>query len=361
MTNKEWENYILNNKVAISDTVNYVSSSASISCFDPDHGKIYTVYHASRTNYGESRDVLALAVIPVGQPHKTENYVVLKHGDEQNGIVYRDMIDSNIVFMGNFVRIFFISGGTQYFYIDFDIHKKTFSEIKPVLCTYDGVTRELKDTVFEEYLKSRGLTGYRFDDVYEHIINTSRIYRHGSYWYGCLTSFLCQPVIYRTKDCINYEFVGYIDKLAKYETQTAIVEDLMYTLLRGAKGDNFYVSNDLGKTFTPAGRIEFNETRPQLLEYKGKLLMAISLVDIEPNLVRNGRNNMKILLGNGQNLSEYEEVLFIKDKYGIVYYDIINYKNVLYMIWSNADLYLDKSNHAKDLLYYSKIGELELG
>jgi flagellum-specific peptidoglycan hydrolase FlgJ len=46
-------------------------------------------------------------------------------------------------------------------------------------------------------------------------------------------------------------------------------------------------------------------------------------------------------------------------------YDITDYKGVLYMIWSNADLYIEDIPHyadrpaAKDLLYYAKIGNLE--
>jgi len=358
MTNKEWEEKILGRKTAVSDTVNYRSSSASISCYDPDNGKIYTVYHASRTNYGESRDVLNLAVIPAAQPHRTETIIICESGVPIGGKIYHNMIDGNCIFIDGKVRVYFISGGTQYFYVDYNPSTKTLSDIKPVLCSFDGNTYELVDTVFSSYLDSRGMTGYDFCDPNEHIINTCKMYMYNGYWYGCLTSAVCQPVVFRSKDGINFEFTGIINKLAKYECQTAILDGKMYCLLRGAKDDNFYVSDDLGQTFKPCGRLEFNETRPQVIVYKDKLLIAISLVDIKPNLVRNGRNNMKILMGCGEDLNKYEEKLFITDKYGIVYYDIIDYKGVLYMIWSNADLYLDKNQQAKDLLYYSQIGEL---
>jgi len=215
-----------------------------------------------------------------------------------------------------------------------------------------------------EYLTSRGLTGWAFHDINEHIINTGKMYRHGSYWYGCITSYWCQPIIYRSKDGTNFEFVGHIDATAEYECQTAIVNGRMYALLRGAKKDNFFVSDDLGQTFRPCGRIEFNTTRPQLLPYRGKLLMAISEVGVLPNYVRDGRNNMRLLIGEGEDPGSYREIFHITDPYGIVYYDITDYKGVLYMIWSNADLYMDKDPvfcdrpQAKDLLYYAKIGDL---
>ena len=107
-----------------------------------------------------------------------------------------------------------------------------------------------------------------------------------------------------------------------------------------------------------AREVNVDDALALLMEYKGKVLMAYSLLGIKPNLMRDGRNNMRLLLGDGDDASKYAEVFFIQDKYGIVYYDLINYKNVLYMLWSNADLYLDKSLHGKDLLYFARIGEL---
>ena len=204
------------------------------------------------------------------------------------------------------------------------------------------------------------MVGYDFCDVNEHIINTDKMSYHDGYWYAFLTSAVCQPVFYRTKDGENFEFLSIIDKLAKYECQSTIVGGRVYALLRGATGDNFYISDDLGQSFKPCGRIEFNETRPQLLPYKGKLLMAISLVGVKPNKIREGRNNMKLLVGEGENLENYQEIFHIVDEYGIVYYDITDYKNTLYMIWSNGELYHDKNIQAKDLLWYAKIGELSV-
>ena len=364
MTNREWAHRILDFKTAVSDTVNFTCGSASLSCFDPARGKIYTVYHASRTKYGEARDVFVLAIIPVCQPHRTENIVIVEHEVPIDGVIYTNIIDGNCIFLDGKVRIYFLSGGNRYFYVDFFPDTRTFSKILPVQCSFDGVTRELTDDAVAEYLNSRHLTGWAFHDPHEHIINTGKMYFHRGYWYGCMTSYWCQPVIYRSADGSCFEFVGHIEKVAQYETQTAIVEDTMYALLRGAEGDNFYVSYDLGRSFQPCGRLEFNTTRPQLLPYMGKLLIAISEKGILPNLVRDGRNNMKLLIGLGEDLGSYKELFQITDPYGIVYYDIINYKGVLYMIWSNADLYIEDippyadRPAAKDLLYYAKNGNL---
>ena len=364
MTNQEWAHQILDFKTAVSDTVNYTCGSASISCFDPKRGKIYTVYHASRTKYGEARDVFTLAVIPVCQPHRTENHIIVEHEVPIDGVTYTNIIDGNCMFIDGKVRIFFLSGGTRYFYVDFLPETKTFTKIRPVRCTFDGVTRDLTDTAVAEYLNSRGKTGWEFDDPHEHIINTSRMYFYDSWWYSCITSYWCQPIIYRSKDGSDFEFVGIVDKVGQYETQTAILHGRMYALIRGTEGDNFYISDDLGQSFKPCGRIEFNTTRPQMLVYKDKLLIFISEKGILPNLVRDGRNNMKLLAGEGEDLRQYKEIFHIVDERGIVYYDIIDYKGVLYMTWSNADLYIEDipdyadKPAAKDLIYYTKIGDL---
>lgn len=364
MTNREWEHKILDFKTAVSDTIQFTCGSASLSCFDPARGMIYSVYHTSRNSYGESREVFALALIPVCQPHRTETIIIGEHGMVEDGVTYTEIIDGNCIFLDGKVRIYFLSGGCQYYYRDFDPKTKTFSKSLPVQCSFDGVTLPLHRDAVARYLNSRGCTGWEFHDPHEQIINTGKMYYHDGWWYGCITSYWCQSIVYRSKDGTCFEFVGHVPKVAQYETQTAIVGGKMYALLRGAVGDNFYVSDDLGKTFRPCGRIEFNTTRPQMMPYMGKLLIAVSEKGILPNYVRDGRNDMKLLIGEGEDLSRYREIFHIVDPYGIVYYDIIDYKGVLYMLWSNADLYIEDIPHyadrpaAKDLLYYAKIGNL---
>ena len=70
MNNTEWTHRILEHRIAVSDTWAFTHSEASNSCFSPDRGLFYTVYTASRRNYGESHDVLAMNITPVCQPHR---------------------------------------------------------------------------------------------------------------------------------------------------------------------------------------------------------------------------------------------------------------------------------------------------
>ena len=43
------------------------------------------------------------------------------------------------------------------------------------------------------------------------------------------------------------EFVGIIPQCAQYEAQSALLDDRIYAILRGSKGDNFLVSDNRGK------------------------------------------------------------------------------------------------------------------
>jgi hypothetical protein len=115
----------------------------------------------------------------------------------------------------------------------------------------------------------------------------------------------------------------------------------------------------MGKSFRPIGRVDFNTTRPQLLTYKDKIIIAVSKKNIEPNFVRDGRNNLLLLCGEGENLAEYKQIFHVVDPYGMVYYDIQEYKGSLYMFWSSGDLYVDKNPQAKDLLWFARLGVLE--
>ena len=76
-----------------------------------------------------------------------------------------------------------------------------------------------------------------------------------------------------------------------------------------------------------------------------------------PNRIRDGRNNITILAGDSEKLSEYETVFQATDEMGIVYYDIVNCSGDLYMIWSNSERFPDKIVRGvlqgKDTLYCS--------
>ena len=68
---------------------------------------------------------------------------------------------------------------------------------------------------------------------------------------------------------------------------------------------------------------------------------------------------MRILLGRGTDLAAYEDVYHVVDPMGFVYYDIVDCRGQLYVIWSNSERFPDKPVwgclQGKDTLYLSRL------
>lgn len=228
--------------------------------------------------------------------------------------------------------------------------------------TPDGV-EPLTAAVYASHMARHGFTDFVLSGEGEEINNTMRGFRHDGVWYGCLTSRRSYPAIWTsTDDGATVELRGIIPNRAQYECLCTLARGTMYCLLRGADGSNYYLSHDRGQTFTPAARrVPLWETRPQLLTYHDKVLMAYSLPGIEPNLIRDGRNNMLLVCGEGDDESRYDQFLFMKHPLGMVYYEVINYKDTLYLIYGTSELFLDLDarKQGKDLLRFSRIGRFD--
>ena len=353
-------------KVPVSDIDVYTASSASIGCYDCANRVVYAPYHASRTGFGEQAAVFALARIPVENPSGAVSSVLLESDEVVDGQSYHWPIDGSTIFRDGKVRVFVLANGDDYYFMDWEPASCRRSEIRHVKCRVDGSEAvPLTRTAVQAYLESRGMSGFNLlFDSHEHIINTAKPSwettangeRTGAF-YGAISSGLAQPVIYRCADGETFEFLGVIPELASYECQVAFLNGRIYALLRGAKGDNFWTSEDGGRTFLPAGRLEMAETRPQLMAFRGKLLIGFSEKGILPNRIRDGRNNLRIIVGEGTDLSSYKKVYELTDPIGFVYFDFIDCDGALLAIWSNSERYPDKpvwgSLQGKDALFCS--------
>lgn len=382
MTNEEWTHRILEHRTAVSDTITFTHSEAPNSCFDPDRGMFYTVYCASRHNYGEAHDIIALMLTPICQPHKAETKIVAERDVPPIGNTGRQMLinptcyyyktDEVLYHAGThfgqsaditrgFVRITFSILGNASYYTDYDIVNGVFSKIKPLRILSHGKIVHFTGDVFRTYLEEQGFHEFNAEENDENLILSDKFrLQPDGYRYALATAAWAWPAVVRIKDGSDVlEFVGAIPQAAQYEAQSAVVNGVMYAILRGAKTDDFFLSNDMGKTWEPIGRIDFNTTRPQLCPYKDRLLIAVSKKSVFPNRVRDGRNNVLLLCGEGNDLSKYRQIFHVTDPQGIVYYDLQNYKDTLYLFWSSADLYVDRNPQAKDLLWYVRLGEID--
>ena len=352
----------LGRKVVVSDIERFTSSSAPISCYDSRRRMIYTPYHAAYSGFGEQASVFAISEIPVPDVSSAKNYVLLESDVAFHGQKYNWPIDASSILYNGLVRVFFLADADRYLYFDWSQEEhRIVSEISPVQCRIgDASPVPLTKEVFESYLVSQGYSGYNLlGDAHEHIISVAKPSWDGSVFYGAITSSLAQPVLFRCTDGKTFEFLSSIPSLAKYECQVAALNGKIYAIIRGAEGDNFWVANIGDWIFHPCGRLPMAETRPQLMAYDGKILLAYSQNDVLPNKIRNGRNNVIMLYGEGEDLSQYKEVFRAIDEMGIVYYDIVSCDGELYVIWSNSERFPDKKVwgflHGKDTLYCSKL------
>ena len=378
MNNEQWTHRILEHRTAVSDTVSFTHSEAPNSCYSPDRGMFYTVYTASRRCYGEAHEVVALVLTPVCQPNRFQTRIIAERGvtpglenvkkiigqscfyyttDEGLYNVKTHFGKTADIFRG-YVRITLSLDGDRLYYTDYDIVNDSFSEMKPLNVLYKGQVQPFTGEVFRNYLADQGFHDFNSEEKGETLILTDKFHLHSDgYRYTLATAAWAWPALMRLKAGSDImEFVGVIPQCAQYEAQSALLDDRIYAILRGSKGDNLMVSDDWGKTFRGIGRIEFNTTRPQLLTHDGELLIGVSLKGILPNRVRDGRNNLRLLRGKGDDLTGYKEVFMVTDPLGMVYYDIQDYKGFLYMFWSSADLYVDKNPQAKDLIWYVRLG-----
>lgn len=359
----------LSNRVCVTDTIRFTAASGCVSCVDPERAFVYASHIVSRTGHGESPHGLALARIPVAQPWRAESWVLAERNIPlKGGHVYRILYDYFNIMHGDKVRTYCLGDAEDYFYIDFDPASKAVEPEHPVLCKWDGHAAEpLTSVPLGKYLAERGMDGFNlYVEDNEHLISAARpVWRDGGF-YGTVTSPQSQPVVFHCKDDATFEFIGVIPVVCKYECPLAEVNGVMYALPRQvANGQpNFWISGDCGRTWKPSGSIPHGTCRPQLLERNGKLLIAYSMAGIRPNKVRDCRNNMIILRGEGGDLAKYEEVFRVVDPIGFVQYDLVDYKGRLLCIWSNSELYPDKPQkwcnglQGKDALFASWIDGL---
>ena len=130
-------------------------------------------------------------------------------------------------------------------------------------------------------------------------------------------------------------------------------------LLRGARGPDYFVSADGGRTFRAIGCLGIAKTRPQLMSWRGKILLGCSYNGETPNLVRDGRNNLHLYLANPSSPSDLHEIIHEIDPLGIAYFDLVDVGDGLAMIWSDSRRFPDKiirgSLQAKDRLVFARI------
>lgn len=349
--------------VVVSDVEAFTCGSASIACHDASRRIVFAPYLASRTGFGEQHSIVALATIPVDHPVAAKSVAVLEAGVPNNGITFSRVIDPFAVFVNGKVRVFALVDATRYMRVDYDPATCTVGPLTPVMCRLapGREKRPLDEDALRTALADRGFSGYDTGaDIGEHLICTAKPAWDGDTFFGTVTSGLSQPIVFRCDDGETIDFIGAVPAIAKYECQVAKAGGRLFALLRGAEREDFFVSDDDGRTFSPIRRLGIAETRPQLMAWRGKLLLGCSFNGESPNRVRDGRNNLHLFLADPAAPETLREILHETDPLGIVYFDLVDIGDDLAVIWSDSrrfpDMLIRGCRQGKDRLLFAHVG-----
>lgn len=355
----------LPDRVVVSDTNAFTCASAPMSQLSADGSRIFSNYLTSRTGYGEAHDIVALVDVPIDNPSASTNHVICHAGEKICGLKV-DEVDSYDVFLfkGKVRCVIGINGGLlgwrDWNPATGEVCGEGMFKCRIYQC---GATEPLTPILLTRYLNEKGFVGHAMTRTYrDQLITHSHACWVGGAFYGTLTSSLSQPIVFRCTDGETLELLGVVPTLCEYECALSYLNGTFYAFGRKMPGDNFYVSNDGCRTFRSVGRLPDGEQRPQLTVWKDRLLIAFSAPDEKPNNIRNGRNNIHLLWGEGANLGRYRELLHEIDPLGIVYYDIVPRGDELHVLWSDARRFPDKviwgAVQGKDRILYGKLSSL---
>jgi len=350
-------------RTVVSDTNRFTCGSGSVACLSADGKRIFAPYLASMTGFGECHDLTALADVPVAAPEKAKSFVLLKAGDVFCGATVTTTVSFASFVWKQRVRVMVDVNFNVFGYREWDPETCVVSGEGLFKCRYGGQVRSLSPEAISECLTEKGMTEFcpckeRGDRC---IWQSKPVWRDGAF-YGFVTSSCSQPILFRCADGETFEFVGVLPAVVEYECQLAFHKGLFYAVMRGAKKDNFWISADGGVTWQACGCVPDGLQRQQLLVWRDKVLIGYSAPDEQPNGIRNGRNNLHLLWGEGPDLSAYRELMHAVDPLGIVYPDLVDIGGDLHVLWSNSGRFPKHVKwgavQGKDQLLHARLGAI---
>lgn len=349
-------------RTVVSDTNRFTCGSGSVASLSSDGTRVFAPYLASTNGFGECHDLAAIADVPVADSGRARSFVVCGAGE-----TFLDVSVSTVVSYASFpwegkVRVALDVNFDRFGFRDWDPQSRRVTGEGLFMCRWKGggEIRPLSPDAISDYLRGLGLTGFNPKrETGDQCIFQSKPQWKDGFLYGFVTSACSQPILFRSADGTLFEFIGAIPEIAEYECQLAILNGRLYAVMRGAKGDNFWTSSDGGRTWKSAGRLPDGLQRPQMMVWKDKVLIGYSAPDEKPCSVRNGRNNLHLLWGEGTDLSQYREILHVLDPIGFVYPDLVDIRGELHVLWSNSERFPDKVKwgavQGKDQILFARL------
>ena len=363
-SDKSTSEYIMDKAVAVSDTWKYTVGDGTQMVIDEARAIVYVLYNTSETAYGENHDILALSVFPLKQPWRAKFFEVARIGETYGDYTITHIQDENLLMLDDVVRIFFDANydpeQRAWLYVDFNKSTMEFSTPSNIKMVYgENDPTNMTAWYLRQYTTEKG---YSFPSLYVTLSSNLNVYD------GVVHAMLTGTdgiAVYTTSsdNGITWELKGIVDTDCQFEAMVAKVGNDLYVWCRPKSyfvtdvSTKMWKSTDNGETFEQFDFHQSSNTRAQLLTYKDNLLVCHSgrNTSVPTDACVAERNNLSMWLGAGTDKKLYKLKESFVNRFGILYYAIRNYRNVLYMAYVSNDLYM--SDGSKNLVYFTKIGE----
>lgn len=366
MNTQSSKNINLDNSVQINNGLTETSADGASLAFDKKYGIMFCAYMPGlQGNYGESRGKIALSYFPASQPTNIRFITISED---------KDVYCHNILGLGEGkVRVIYekdSKADCDHFicFKDYDYMTDALSEEKIVMLKRDdGSIVPLNETEQFSYLERNGFYKHTYRWCEQISIGSHTIFSgDDGYIYGVITSFLAEPILYRSSDNLEtVEFFAICPYTAQYEMDYKFLNGKIYAIFRTNKeiGSIAYtVSEDMGKSWTEPEYFENSiQCRPRLIVYNNQILMGYNYFNDDTKnrpKIQQGRTSVKIRYGE-----ELKTVADLYSKCGIVNISLTDIMNDVYMAYSTSELALEYQNgnsmvRGKDAIRYIKLGDL---
>ncbi len=327
--------------VQISDGLTQTAACGSAAVYDMANGLTFVSYLTGLPKrYGESCGRLCLSVFSPSQP---EN---VRHRNIDEGVGQsRGLLCSAHYLVGDAkTRMVFTTtrGELATYYRDYDFYSDTISERKEMFFRTDKGDVRLDNASYREYLKDNGLL---VESEKEPLVNKVTTYK-GELYTAISIDDTGYPILCKIEDNIFVPFAICPEPMT-YEFRYFRNDDGIFAMYRFPPDDHktghaaYTVSTDGGKTWNTKIFEDGIQSRPDIIEYYGKPLIAYNYksdksIENFPQM-HNFRNAVKFVYDG--------KVIFDHfTKYGIVEYDLVNICGDLYMSFSNCPQALSTQN-----------------
>lgn len=360
------KNICLEKSVQINNGFTDTSADGASLAFDKKYGIMFCAYMPGpHGHYGESRGRISLSYFPASQPTNIK-FVTIAESD--------DVYCQNILDIGDGkVRVFYEKNSKSdcdHFicFKDYDYLSDTLSEEKTVMLQKDdGNIVPLTETEQFSYLENNGFYNHTYRYCEQISFGSHTIFSGvDGYTYGTITSYLAEPILYRSKDNMQtVEFFAICPYTAQYEMDYKFLNGKIYAIFRTNKDINsiaYTVSFDMGKTWSEPVYFENSiQCRPRLIVYNDNILMSYNYFNVDTKSrpkIQQGRTSVRIVYGENRKV-----VADLYSEYGIVNICLIDIMNDIYMAYSTSELALEYQNgnpmvRGKDSIRYIKLGNL---